>query len=62
MTALRIIFMGAADLSCASFEALARDTKFQIAAIVTHLKRAGFKILPITADVPTSKRFELIQQ
>ena len=36
MTALRIIFMGAADLSSASLEALAHDAKFQIAAIVTH--------------------------
>jgi methionyl-tRNA formyltransferase len=36
MTALRIIFMGAADLSSAGLEALAHDAKFQIAAIVTH--------------------------
>ena len=36
MTALRIIFMGGADLSCASLEVLARDAKFQIAAVVTH--------------------------
>ncbi|MGV8041520.1 MAG: helicase-related protein [Thermoanaerobaculaceae bacterium] len=36
--------------------------RVMVAAIVTHLKRAGFKILPITADVPTSRRFELIQE
>jgi methionyl-tRNA formyltransferase len=36
MTALRIIFMGAADLSSAGLEALAHDAKFQIAAVVTH--------------------------
>jgi methionyl-tRNA formyltransferase len=36
MTTLRIIFMGAADLSCASLEALAHNAKFQIVAVVTH--------------------------
>jgi hypothetical protein len=36
--------------------------RVMVAAIVTHLKRAGLRILPITADVPTSKRFDLIQQ
>jgi methionyl-tRNA formyltransferase len=36
VTALKIIFMGAADLSCASLEVLARSTKFQIATAVTH--------------------------
>ena len=36
MTALRIIFMGAPDLSSAGLEALAHDAKFQIAAVVTH--------------------------
>jgi methionyl-tRNA formyltransferase len=36
MTVLRIIFMGAADLSSAGLEALAHDAKFQIAAVVTH--------------------------
>jgi methionyl-tRNA formyltransferase len=36
MTALRIIFMGAAELSCASLQALAGNPQFQIAAIVTH--------------------------
>ena len=36
MAKLKIIFMGAADLSCASLEALAHSAKFQIAAAVTH--------------------------
>jgi methionyl-tRNA formyltransferase len=49
MTALRIIFMGAADLSCASLEALAHSAKFQIAAVVTHPdhpKGRGLKLQP----------------
>ncbi len=39
MTALRIIFMGTAELSCASLEALARDPQFQVAAVVTQPDR-----------------------
>jgi methionyl-tRNA formyltransferase len=39
MTALRIIFMGTAELSCASLEALAHEPKFQIAAVVTQPDR-----------------------
>jgi methionyl-tRNA formyltransferase len=35
MTALRIIFMGTAELSCASLNTLARNEPFQIAAVVT---------------------------
>ncbi|MGD0208786.1 MAG: methionyl-tRNA formyltransferase [Verrucomicrobiota bacterium] len=35
MTALRIIFMGTAELSCASLQALAGNPQFQIAAVVT---------------------------
>jgi methionyl-tRNA formyltransferase len=35
MTALRIIFLGTAELSCASLQALAGDAKFQIAAVAT---------------------------
>jgi methionyl-tRNA formyltransferase len=35
MTALRIIFMGTAELSCASLESLARDETFSVAAVVT---------------------------
>jgi methionyl-tRNA formyltransferase len=32
---MRIVFMGTAELSCASLEKLARDKSFQIAAVVT---------------------------
>ena len=39
MTALRIIFMGTAELSCASLQALAGDPQFQIAAVVTQPDR-----------------------
>jgi methionyl-tRNA formyltransferase len=35
MTALRIIFMGTAELSCASLVALARGEKFRVVAVVT---------------------------
>jgi methionyl-tRNA formyltransferase len=35
MTALRIVFMGTAELSCASLETLARDSRFQVVAVVT---------------------------
>ncbi len=35
MAALRIIFMGTAELSCASLESLARDEPFHVAAVVT---------------------------
>jgi methionyl-tRNA formyltransferase len=36
---MRIIFMGTAELSCASLEALARDPQFQLAAVVTQPDR-----------------------
>jgi methionyl-tRNA formyltransferase len=36
---MRIIFMGTAELSCASLEALARDPRFPIAAVVTQPDR-----------------------
>jgi len=39
MTALRIIFMGTAELSCASLEALVRDPRFHIVAVVTQPNR-----------------------
>ena len=39
MTTLQIIFMGTAELSCASLEALARDKQFQVAAVVTQPDR-----------------------
>src|ERR1039457_6929833 len=39
MTALRIIFMGTAELSCASLAALAADEKFHVAAVITQPDR-----------------------
>jgi methionyl-tRNA formyltransferase len=39
MTALRIIFLGTAELSCASLQALEGDAKFRIAAVVTQPDR-----------------------
>jgi len=39
MTALRILFLGTAELSCASLQALAGDAKFQIAVVVTQPDR-----------------------
>jgi methionyl-tRNA formyltransferase len=39
MTALRIIFLGTAELSCASLQALAGDARYQIAAVVTQPDR-----------------------
>ncbi|MGB7746384.1 MAG: methionyl-tRNA formyltransferase [Verrucomicrobiia bacterium] len=39
MTVLRIIFLGTAELSCASLQALAGEAKFQIAAVVTQPDR-----------------------
>jgi len=35
MTALRIVFMGTPELSCASLESLAHDKKYSVAAVVT---------------------------
>jgi methionyl-tRNA formyltransferase len=48
MTALRIIFMGTAELSCASLAALARDEKFQIAAVVTQPDKPKGRELKLT--------------
>jgi methionyl-tRNA formyltransferase len=39
MTVLRIIFLGTAELSCASLQALAGNPQFQIAAVVTQPDR-----------------------
>ncbi len=49
MKELKIIFMGTAELSCASLAALARDRQFQIAAVVTQPDRPKgreLKLLP----------------
>ncbi len=39
MEELKTIFMGTAELSCASLEALARDQQFQVVAVVTQPDR-----------------------
>lgn len=39
MTPLRVIFMGTAELACASLEALAREPGFSVAAVVTQPDR-----------------------
>ena len=39
MAALRIVFMGAAELSCASLQALAASSDFQVAGVVTQPDR-----------------------
>jgi methionyl-tRNA formyltransferase len=39
MKELKIVFMGTAELSCASLEALARDRQFAVAAVVTQPDR-----------------------
>jgi methionyl-tRNA formyltransferase len=39
MTALRIVFMGTAELACASLEALMRQPAFEVAAVVTQPDR-----------------------
>ena len=54
MTALRIIFLGTAELSCASLQALAGDARFQIAAVVTQPDRPkGRELKPQPSPVKT---------
>jgi methionyl-tRNA formyltransferase len=54
MAALRIIFMGTAELSCASLENLARDKNLQIAAVVTQPdKPKGRELKPQPSSVKT---------
>jgi methionyl-tRNA formyltransferase len=62
MTALRIIFMGTAELSCASLESLARDETFSVAAVVTQpdkpkgrdlkLQPSPVKLLALKLNLP----------
>ena len=62
MTALRILFMGTAELSCASLQALARDEKFQVVAAVSQpdkprgrelkLQASPVKSLALTLGLP----------
>ncbi len=52
MTMLRIIFMGTAELSCASLQVLAEDAKFQVAAVVTQPDRPkGRELKPQASPV-----------
>jgi methionyl-tRNA formyltransferase len=54
MMALRILFMGTAELSCASLQGLAGEAKFQIAAVVTQPDRPkGRDLKPQPSPVKT---------
>src|SRR5208282_2174231 len=54
MKELKIVFMGTAELSCASLEALAHDRQFQIAAVVTQPDRPkGRELKPQPSPVKT---------
>ena len=58
MTPLRIIFMGTADLSCASLETLARHPHFNVLAVVTQPdkpKGRDLKLLPTPVKVVAQK-------
>jgi methionyl-tRNA formyltransferase len=48
MAALKIIFMGTAELSCASLEKLARDEKFSVVAVVTQPDKPKGRELKLT--------------
>jgi methionyl-tRNA formyltransferase len=48
MTPLKIIFMGTAELSCASLQALAGDDKFRIIAVVTQPDKPKGRELKLT--------------
>ena len=45
---LRIIFMGTAELSCASLEKLSRDATFQLVAVVTQPDKPKGRDLKLT--------------
>lgn len=47
MNGLKIIFMGTAELSCASLEKLAREPKYEIAAVVTQPDKPGGRELKL---------------
>ena len=50
MAPLRIIFMGTAELACASLEKLASDRAFQVAAVVTQPDKPKGRDLKLTAS------------
>ena len=61
---MKIIFMGTAELSCASLAALAREKNFSVAAVVTQpdkpagrglgLQAPAVKVRALAAGVPDS--------
>jgi methionyl-tRNA formyltransferase len=54
MTVLRLLFMGTAELSCASLDALADDEQFYVAAVVTQPDRPkGRELKPQPSPVKT---------
>jgi methionyl-tRNA formyltransferase len=54
MKELKIVFMGTAELSCASLDKLARSQNFQVAAVVTQPdRRAGRDLKPQSSPVKT---------
>jgi methionyl-tRNA formyltransferase len=58
VSALRIIFMGTAELSCASLEKLARDKNFSVVAVVTQPdkpKGRDFKLAPSPVKILAEK-------
>jgi methionyl-tRNA formyltransferase len=65
MTPLRIIFMGTAELSCASLEKLAADKNFQIVAVVTQPdkpKGRELKLQPSPVKILAEKlKFPVLQ-
>jgi methionyl-tRNA formyltransferase len=48
VSALKIIFMGTAELSCTSLEALTRDEKFRVIAVVTQPDKPKGRDLKLT--------------
>lgn len=66
MPPLRIIFMGTADLACASLRALHREPSFQVIAVVSQpdkpkgrdmkLQPTPVKELALAEDYPSSNR------
>ena len=58
MTQLRIIFLGTAELSCASLKTLARDEKFHVVAVVTQPdkpKGRDLRLMPSPVKVLAEK-------
>jgi methionyl-tRNA formyltransferase len=60
MAPLRIIFMGTAELSCASLEKLAGDAKFSVAAVVTQPDKPKGRELKLTPSPVKSLAEKLV--